>query len=313
MEFAVSERDLVHLVDAKVRAARSTAARSQAVAILAQEDLEEHRRWFEQQRQETEATLQKHATRLERERAAAARRERRQEFAADVKSVGAGVRRGTTSSFAKLCMGLASVAEIVRQILTQSAELLWSGLLAVVAKARALWPPLMDALAAVLSGLAVKGRSGANLAATSAGRGEAILQDVHHTLRRHLRGTLERRSQPASGPNRARASRLVHQRLQQRISALDKAGYGRLEPVLDEWQAFRHRAEQARQHLEVRRRDGHQGMAWNGTGAFRGGTTLWRREPEMQMPDLPIVPPRPETHPPASAVAKARLNPLAAR
>ena len=111
----MSERlDLVRLIDAKVRVAHVTAARSKTVAILAEEDLADHRRWFEKQRQETEATLKKHASRLERERAAEARRERRQKFAAEIKSVGDGVRRGTTSGFAQLCAGFAHLAEVLR-------------------------------------------------------------------------------------------------------------------------------------------------------------------------------------------------------
>jgi len=334
----VSERlDLVRLIDAKVRVAQVTAARSKTVAILAEEDLADHRRWFERQRQETEATLKQHATRLERERARKARRERRQKFAAEVKSVGADVHRGTTSCFVRLCEGFAHVVEglwtgvarsatRLRSGVTELGTLLWSGLAGAGAKVRTLWPPLMAALASATSWLGIHTqaattraaehatRSGSQLWQWLSARRRAVLKDVHQEVGRQVRGARERRKRmaPAVIPQRA------HQRLQKRIHALDRGQdarrepaldrgqEARLEPVLDEWQAFRARARKVQHALEMRQR----GIAWSGDGASRVGTTLWRREPQFGMPQAPAPPPRPRRR---RAATPDRPTPLPGR
>jgi hypothetical protein len=317
----VSERlDLVRLIDAKVRVAHVTAARSKTVAILAEEDLADHRRWFERQRQETEATLKKHATRVERERARKARRERRQKIAAEVKSVGAGVHRSTTSWFARLCAGFAHVAEglwtgvarsaaLLRSGLMELCRLLWSGLAGVSAKLQALRPPLMAALASATSRLGVHTqaatvrvadqtqRYGSRLWQWLSACGTAVLKDAHEEVGRRVQSARERRKRMAP----AVISQRAHQRLQKRIHALDRGQEARLEPVLDrgpderlepvldEWQTFRQRARKVQQELEMRQR----GIAWSEDGAFRAGTTLWRREPHFGTPQAPVPPPRP--------------------
>lgn len=306
----MSERlDLVRLIDAKVRVAHVTAARSKTVAILAEEDLADHCRWFERQRQETEATLKKHATLLERERARKARTERRQKFAAEVKSVGADIHRGTTSCFARLCAGFAQIAEalwtslthsaaLLRSGLTQLGTLLWLGLAGAGAKVRTLWPLLLAASASATSWLGVHTRaatirvagqaerSGSQLWQWLSARGTAVLKDVHQEVGRQVRGARERRRRAAPPPIPQR----VRQRLQKRIQALDRGQDVRLEPVLDEWHAFRVRARKVQQELEMRQR----GIAWRGNGASRAGTTLWRREPQFGVPQVPVPPPRPK-------------------
>jgi hypothetical protein len=326
----VSERlDLVRLIDAKVRVAHVTAARSKTVAILAEEDLADHRCWFERQRQETEATLKEHAARLERERAREARRERRQKLAAEVKSVGADVHRGTASCFVRLRAGFAHGAEALwtgvarsatrlRSGVTVLCTLMWSGLTGAGAKVRTLWPPLMAALASATSWLGIRTRastirvaghakgSGSQLWQWFSARGTAILKDEHQEVDRPIRGPRERRRRmtPAVIPQRA------HQLLQKRIHALDRGQdarlepvldrgpEARLEPVLDEWEAFRARARKVQHALEMRQR----GIVWSGDGASRAGTTLWPREPQFGMPQAPAPPPRPRrrlivTHP----------------
>jgi hypothetical protein len=307
----VSERlDLVRLIDAKVRVAHVTAARSKTVAILAEEDLADHRRWFERQRQETEATLKQHASRLERERARTARRERRQKFGADV-------HRGTTSCFVRLRAGFAHGAEALWTGVARSATrlrsggtvvctLLWSGLAGAGAKVRTLWPPLMGALASATSWLGIRTHaatirvaghakgSGSQLSQWFSERGTAVLKDAPQDIGRPVRGPHERMTQ-ADIPQRA------HQRLQKRIHALDRGKdarpepvldrgqEARLEPVLDEWEAFRARARKVQHALEMRQR----GIVWSGDGPSRAGTTLWRREPQFGMPQTPAPPPRP--------------------
>jgi hypothetical protein len=316
----VSERlDLVRLIDAKVRVAHVTAARSKTVAILAEEDLADHRRWFERQRQETEATLKEHATRLERERARTARRERRHKLVAEVKSVGADVHRGTTSCFVRLRAGLAHGAEVsstgvarsatrLRSRVTVLCALLWSGLAGAGAKVRTLWPPLTAALASAASWLGIRTRtttirvaglakgSGSRLWQWLSARGTAILKDAPQEVARPVRGPRKRRRRvtPAAIPQRA------HHWLQKRIHALDRgqdasrepvpgrAPEARLEPVLDEWEAFRARARKVQHALQMRQRS----IVWGGDGASRAGTTLWRREPQFGMPQAPAPPPR---------------------
>jgi len=329
----VSERlDLVRLIDAKVRVAHVTAARSKTVAILAEEDLADHRRWFERQRQETEATLKQHATRLERERARKARSERRQKFAAEVKSVGADVHRGTTSCFVRLREGFAHVAEglwtgvarsaaRLRSGVTVLCTLLWSGLAGAGAKVQTLWPPLMAALASATSWLGIHTRaatirvaghakgSGSQLWQWLSARGTAVLKDAHQEGGRRVRGARERRRRmtPAVIPQRA------HQRLQKRIHALDRGQDARLEPVPDRGQDARRepildRGQDGRlepvldewQAFRARARKvqhalemRQRGIVWSGDGASRAGTTLWRREPQFGMPQAPAPPPRP--------------------
>jgi hypothetical protein len=310
----VSERlDLVRLIDAKVRVAHVTAARSKTVAVLAEEDLAEHRRWFEQHRQETEATLKKHTTRLERERAREARRERRQKFAAEVKSVSAGVQRSTTSCFTRLCASFAYYAQVLWTSLMLSAALLRSGasgfdrliwsiarkvgaalrslLAGIGAKMRALWPPLMAALASATSWLAtihVAGqtkRGGSRLWQWLSLHGTAVLNSTHQEVGRQVQGARERRKRTVPSAISQRA----HKRLQKRIHALDRGQDARLEPVLDEWQVFRARARKVQRELEMRQR----GVAWSEDGSFRAGTTLWRREPHFGTPpQVPVPPPR---------------------
>jgi len=328
----VSERlDLVRLIDAKVRVAQVTAARSKTVAILAEEDLADHRRWFERQRQETEATLKKHATLLERERAREARTERRQKFAADVKSVGADVHRSTTSCFTRLCAGFAHYAEVLwtsvarsatllRSGVSESGRLIWSAVRKVGAALRSwlagagatmrmLWPPLMAALASATSWLGVHTRaatirvagqaerSGSQLWQWLSARGTAVLKDVHQEVGRQVQGARERRRRAAPPPIPQRA----RQRLQKRIQALDRGQDVRLEPVLDRGQDARLGPilDEWQAFLARARKVQHdlemrqRGIAWRGDGASRAGTTLWRREPEFGVPQTPAPPPRP--------------------
>jgi hypothetical protein len=307
----VSERlDLVRLIDAKVRVAHVTAARSKTVAILAEEDLADHRRWFERQRQETEATLKEHATRLERERARKARRERRQKFAAEVKSVGADVHRGTTSCFVRLRAGFAHGAEVLWTGVARSATRLRSG---VTVLCTLLWSGLAGAGAATIRVAGHAKGSGSQLWQLFSARGAAILKDVHQEVGRQVRGPRERhrRMTPAVIPQRA------HQRLQKRIHALDRGQdarlepvldrgqEARLEPVLDEWEAFRARARKVQHALEMRQR----GIVWSGNGASRG-KTLWRREPQFGMPQAPAPPPRPRRR---RAATRAHPTPPPAR
>jgi hypothetical protein len=315
----VSERlDLVRLIDAKVRVAHVTAARSKTVAILAEEDLADHRRWFEKQRQETEATLKKHASRLERQRAAEARRERRQKFAAEVKSAGNGIRRGTTSGFARFCASFTRIAEVlwggvarsaglIRSGLSASGWFIWStltkvgtalqsGLVALGEKMRALWPPLMAALASATSWLGISTqaatiraagqtkRIGSQLGQWLSAHGTAVIENARQELGRQVQGARESRKRTAPAVSSQRA----HQRLQKRIDALDRASDVRLEPILDEWQTFRARARKVQRELEMRQR----GIAWGEDGASRAGTTLWRREPQFGTPQLPVPAPR---------------------
>jgi hypothetical protein len=316
----VSERlDLVRLIDAKVRVAHVTAARSKTVAILAEEDLADHRRWFEKQRQETEATLKKHASRLERERAAEARRERRQKFLAEAKSVGGGVHRGTVSGFTQVGAGFAHAADVLWGGVARSAALMRSGLSAsgsfmgsgvtklgtalrsgVAAVGRALlalWPPLMAAAASGMSWLGANTEAATMRAATQSerigsqlrqwlsARGTAVVETARQELGRQVEGARERRKRMAP----AVISERTRQRLQKRIHTLDRASDGRLEPILDEWQTFRARARKVQQELAMRQR----GIAWGEDGASRAGTTLWRREPQFGAPQLPVPAPSP--------------------
>jgi hypothetical protein len=314
----VSERlDLVRLIDAKVRVAHVTAARSKTVAILAEEDLADHRRWFEKQRQETEATLKKHASRLERERAAEARRERRQKFVAEAKSVGGGVRRGTVSGFTQVGAGFAHAADVLWGGVARSAALMRSGLSAsgsfmcsevtkvgtalrsgVAAVGRALlalWPPLMAASAmswlganteaATMRAATQSERIGSQLRQWLSARGTAVVETARQELGRQVEGARERRKRMAP----AVISERTRQRLQKRIHTLDRASDVRLEPILDEWQTFRARARKVQQELAMRQR----GIAWGEDGASRAGTTLWRREPQFGAPQLPVPAPSP--------------------
>jgi hypothetical protein len=311
----VSERlDLVRLIDAKVRVAHVTAARSKTVAILAEEDLADHRRWFEKQRQETEATLKKHASRLERERAAEARRERRQKFVAEAKSVGGGVRRGTVSGFTQVYAGFANGAEVLGGGVARSAALirsgvsasgsficsavtklgtaLRSGVAAIGMELLALWPPLMAALASAMSWLGANTQAATMRAATQSehigsqlgqwlsARRTAVVETARQELGRQVEGARERRKRTAPAVSSERA----RQRLQKRIHALDRASDQRLEPILDEWQTFRARARKVQQELAMRQR----GIAWGEDVASRAGTTLWRREPQFGAPQLPV-------------------------
>ncbi len=316
----MSERlDLVRLIDAKVRVAQVTAARSKSVAVLAEEDLADHRRWFEKQRQETEATLKKHASRLERERADEARRERRRKFAAEIKSVGDGVRRGTTSGFAQLGAGFAHVAEVFWRGVARFAALirsgvsasgsficstvttvgtaLRSGLVAIGMEMRALWPPLMAVSASATSWLGVNTqattiraaggtkRIGSQLGQWLSARGTAVIEKARQELGQQVQRARARRKRTAP----AVVSQRVHQRLQKRIHGLDRASDVRLEPILDEWQTFRARARKVQRELAMRQR----GIAWGENGASRAGTTLWRREPQFGTPQLSVPAPRP--------------------
>jgi len=327
--------DLVHLVDAKVRAARATAVRSQTVATLANEDLEEHRRWFEQQRQQSAAIVKSHTTRLARERASEARRQRAKALAVAAGSAGTGLARGTVWSLTRfgtlswlgvtrlgalLSSGFTQLGAVLLFCFAQFGAFLWLGCTqlgvllrfgatASAAWARALWPPLVEAFRA----------AGSQLAASAAGAGVVLgrtlrrsaahflhlLGGLAGTLQRRVQGTLEQRRRAAAVMRSEAQLRL----LQTRIHALDKSGDGRLEPVLDEWQAFRARARKVEHVLAMRQRDRRGGTRWNGTA----GPTLWRREPELPMPQLPIAPRRPVPRAPARRPSPEWVNPLAAR
>jgi hypothetical protein len=338
--------DLVHLVDAKVRAARATAVRSQTVATLANEDLEEHRRWFEQQRQQSAAILKSHTTRLARERASEARRQRAQALALAAGSAGSGLLRGTVWSVTRIgtlsWLGFTQLGAFLSFGFTQLGAALWFafaqfgaflwlgfsqlgallrfGASAAGAKARALWPPLVEALGAAGSQLgASAAAAGVVLDRTlrwSAARLWGLVDALVRTLRQQVHGSLEQRRRAAAAA-RSETQLLL---LQKRIHALDKSGDGRLEPVLDEWQAFRARARKVEQELATDRRHRRGGSPWNGATGTRGGTTLsragttlWRREPELPMAHLPIAPQRPVRRAPARELRPERVNPLAAR
>lgn len=316
--------DLVHLVDAKVRAARATAVRSQTVATLANEDLEEHRRWFEQQRQQSTAILKSHATRLARERASEARRQRATELALGARSAGSGLLRGTVWSLTRFGtlsrLGFTQLGAFLAFVFTrlgaalsfafaQFGAFLWLGFsqlgallrfgaTAAGAKAVALWPPLVEAL----------GAAGSQLAASVAQLWR-LLDALVRTLQQQVQGALKQRRRAAAAA-RSEAQLLL---LQQRIHALDKSGDGRLEPVLDEWQAFRARARKVEQGLAMRQRNWRGGNPWNGAARTRAGTTVWRREPELPMPHLPIAPQRQARRAPSRGPGPERINPLAAR
>lgn len=270
--------DLIHLIDAKVRAVRAKADRSRVVAILAKEHLDQHRRWFDRHLTLSSEAMERRQRGLTRQRAAEARRKRAKNTGLRVRFTCVWLLRGAVSDLAFVGAHL------------------WFGLAWIIAKGLVLRAPLGKRLAAGVSWLAAKARAVALSSAESLERtasrllrrlnflGQSLIRSG-----RHAGEALEKRRRDAG---RVRL-RIEHARLQSKIHALGKArrprrvdGMRQIEqdqaaqqPQQEEWAELRQLARKARRGVEMQDCDRRGAVAWRGNGraSRMSGSTVWAR------------------------------------
>lgn len=289
------ELDLVHLIDAKIGTVRAKAARSRVATVLANEDLDQHRQWFERQRSLSSEAVRQRRNRLVRERDAEARRKRTEARALRIRSLGAGLLRGVesglTSLGTRLWLGLEwIVASAVSGLASLGLLLTW-----IAARGLAYWPSLLRRLNTGMAWLAAQARAaGLSLAKGFERIGARISSRLHDLGQSHIRtvrrgGEALRKRRRDAAMARSRAER---DRLQNKIHALGQAKRSRpatamrpaepehraQQPEQEGWSELRQLALRARRGVERQDRERRGAVAWRGSSDPRiAGSTLWSR------------------------------------
>lgn len=248
-------------MDAKIGVVRAKAARSRVAAVLANEDLDQHRRWFERQRSLSLQAARERRQRRVRERDAEVRRKRTEARALRVRSLGVGLSRGAVSALTALCtrlwQGVAWAGESVVSGLASLRLRLGHGLARTAASAISGLALLGVRLLHAVTGITATGRAyglscirglstgGARFAAQARAAGlscaegferigariSSQLNDRGQSIIRSVRQKGEALRQRRRDAATAR-SRAEHERLQTKIHALGKAERSRRAKVM---------------------------------------------------------------------------------